>query len=405
MKIERLRMETVAGRPRAVASVTWEDCGRGSFDLHYETIPEFADDFNCDPHAFLVACLFPAIRNGERRVLVDGSICPDLKNGLDVAGGWIRKWYGPGCGSAAIEATGGTSRLPKGESARAASFLSGGIDSLATLRSNRLNYPVDHPGYIRDCFLVYGYDMGCFEHDKGSRRIYDQTFEQLSGLARDTGFTLIPVSTNVRALHDDSDAFMSTYHGPMLASVAHLFGARIASISIASSITYDDFIPWGSHPLLEPNCSSSDLLVKMDGFQLSRLEKTRIVSQWDAGLARLKVCGQNLEGPVNCGSCQKCIRTMLELYVAGGLDRAKTFPSRHITADLVRKLCIGNFKYHSHYYEELYPFLHSMGQSDIVRILECKRRLYFGLYSSADRMGLVRIAKRCRDLARRIRFL
>ena len=39
-------------------------------------------------------------------------------------------------------------------------FLSGDIDSLATLRANRLNYQPRHPATIRDGFVVYGLPVG-----------------------------------------------------------------------------------------------------------------------------------------------------------------------------------------------------------------------------------------------------
>ena len=47
-----------------------------------------------------------------------------------------------------------------GKSRRAALFMSGGIDSLSALRINRKMYPETHPGFIKDCLLVHGFDIG-----------------------------------------------------------------------------------------------------------------------------------------------------------------------------------------------------------------------------------------------------
>ena len=51
---------------------------------------------------------------------------------------------------------------------------------------------------------------------------------------------------------------------------------------------------------------------------------------WEVGrspvaLEHLRVCWENLEGAYNCGRCEKCIRTMVNLTVAGALDRCQTF--------------------------------------------------------------------------------
>ena len=85
---------------------------------------------------------------------------------------------------------------------------------------------------------------------------------------------------------------------------------------------------------------------------------------------------------------------MLELFALDSLDRAVTFPSNRVSLDLVSRLRPGIFKYHSHYYKELYPYLHKKGRSDIVRMIERKRRFYSAVYARAERLGLVRLARK-----------
>jgi hypothetical protein len=48
----------------------------------------------------------PALDYGERRVQIEGSICPELRNGLQTAFRVIRDWY-PQCKIPVIEATAG----------------------------------------------------------------------------------------------------------------------------------------------------------------------------------------------------------------------------------------------------------------------------------------------------------
>ena len=82
MRIEDLRTEQDGAMARVVASVVWEDNDRPQRDIYFEVDKAFADYLTPDPHAFLVACLVPAVHHGEKRILVDETICPELRNGL-----------------------------------------------------------------------------------------------------------------------------------------------------------------------------------------------------------------------------------------------------------------------------------------------------------------------------------
>ena len=43
-------------------------------------------------------------------------------------------------------------------------------------------------------------------------------------------------------------------------------------------------------------------------------------------MRHLRVCWQNPDNAYNCGRCEKCFRTMLDLWVVGALDRCDTLP-------------------------------------------------------------------------------
>jgi hypothetical protein len=49
------------------------------------------------------------------------------------------------------------------------------------------------------------------------------------------------------------------------------------------------------------------------------------VAASDEALATLRVCTKLPQGLVNCGHCEKCIRTMLSLLAVGALERCPTF--------------------------------------------------------------------------------
>ena len=82
MKIENLRSEYVSGRPRVSATVVWEDNERPSSDVYFETSEEFCEGLTCNPNAFILGSIMPALRHGEKRIRIDADICPELREGL-----------------------------------------------------------------------------------------------------------------------------------------------------------------------------------------------------------------------------------------------------------------------------------------------------------------------------------
>ena len=160
MRIENLRTEIHGHTVRRVATVIWEDSHRSARDIYFATDAAYAEDLAPGQHALLTACLIPAMRHGERRIKLDEPIAPELRNGLYINMMYLRGWYGAPRNIVQIEANTGRRNPVQRTATNAASFLSGGVDSLATLRANRLDYPLDHPYSIRDCLIVHGFDIG-----------------------------------------------------------------------------------------------------------------------------------------------------------------------------------------------------------------------------------------------------
>jgi hypothetical protein len=58
---------------------------------------------------------------------------------------------------------------------------------------------------------------------------------------------------------------------------------------------------------------------------VTRLEKIRRISTEPLVQRNLRVCWQNVAGSLNCGRCEKCVRTMLSLDICGTLGRFPGF--------------------------------------------------------------------------------
>jgi hypothetical protein len=211
--------------------------------------------------------------------------------------------------------------------------MSGGMDSLATLRTNRLHFALDHELSIRTCFLVYGLDVGGYENMPGARPHFDSVAEHLTQFSEVSDFTLIPVYTNLRHLDSSDILFSRMWFGAAIASIGHAFAPRISTLMIPSGNSISEQAPQGSHPLLDPCYSSGQLNILHDGFGLTRLEKVGLVAEWEDARTVLRSCYAPFREAdvLNCGKCEKCLRTMTELLVQGKLDQCPTFPFDDLT--------------------------------------------------------------------------
>ena len=375
MRIENLRFEKKSDRARVTATVLWEDCGRPKQDIYFETVEEFADSLSCNPHAFLVACIMPALYFGEERVSIEGSVCPELRDGLDIVLNWMRYWwYEPARKIVRIEAKTSSGYIrPQTPYDRAGFFFSGGVDSLSVLRANRLNYPSDHPGSFKDGLLVSGLEI----RDPG---IFGYVQDSLSVLAKDASITLIPVYTNIRDLGPEDNIefwdefWKKEFMGATFAAVAHVLAKRLTSLSNSSDHDIPNMHPFSSHPLINPYYSSSYLRIRLEGFTLSRLDKTKLVAGWDSALQHLRVCNKTelyQPGLLNCGKCEKCVRTMMSLLVFGVLKKASAFPVHDVSEEMVN-VC-GPLASNTFFFsEELVAPLAKIGRHDLVRAIERK---------------------------------
>jgi hypothetical protein len=378
MRVENLRTEKSEGRTRTAADVAWEDCPRPTQELYFETNDNFADSLTCNPHAFLAACIMPAMHFGERRLSIEGEICPELKDGLITVMNWMRFWwYEPSRRLVAIE---GKTRSGIGDhaiSGRAGFFFSGGIDALSTLVVNRREYPLTHPGSINDGLLVCGLEIQ-------DPVIFGFVLDSLRVLAEDAHISLIPVFTNIRSLGPDEDNvfwgefWRKEFMGATFSAIAHVLAKRFNRVSINSSDAIPDVVPYGTHPLIDPCFSSSDLRIRHEGIALSRLEKTRLVSTWNLALQHIRVCNDTQryrQGRLNCGRCEKCIRTMLALKALGVLNQTAVFPDKDISGEFIKsKLHLEDEVLN--YYPEMISALYANGHFEVAKAVDQKYRDY-----------------------------
>jgi hypothetical protein len=379
MRIQDLRTEKRQDRTRVAATVVWEDCDRPSYELFFETGNDYANALTCNPNAFLIGSIVPALHYGEERVFIDAEICPELRKHLMNVMLTLCHWYYRDTRQPVRIEAPSQSRLPSPRTPeRAGLFFSGGIDSFATLRSNRINFPPEHPRYIRDGMIAFGLEID-------DPQAFHYLLDLLSNTAQQIGLNLIPVSTSVYLPYRDEDAqnrwefWADKFMGAALAAIAHAFARYFTVFSIACNFGLPHLQPDSLHPLLD--YSSADLRVPFDGIALSRFKKTKLVAQWDDALQNLRVCNQFRDYQahrLNCGRCEKCVRTMLALEAVGVLGRTSAFPRQDLPADLVRKAVRFRDLLTEPWYQdqEMMNALTARGRDDLVQVIEEKIARY-----------------------------
>jgi hypothetical protein len=152
-----------------------------------------------------------------------------------------------------------------------------------------------------------------------------------------------------------------------LSFIALALEDRYKRVLIGASYTYDQLIPWGSHPLLDPLASTSSLTIVHDGASLNRVERTNIVCHIPQARLSLHVC--QAEGENNCSQCEKCLRTMSAIDLAGFKDSFATrFDwNKYSSFSLARVLVKGHGG--KVFYDELFAAAKKIGRQDIVKAI------------------------------------
>ena len=195
-------------------------------------------------------------------------------------------------------------------------FFSGGVDSYYTT--------LKHLDEITHLIFIHGFDIDLSNNDLAER-----TLDALRKSAAELGKELIEVKTDLRGRLDRNRLNWGLQgHGALLAHVGIALSTVVEKIYVPSSYTADQLHPWGTHPDLDGHWSSDAVEFVHDGVEASRAAKMEKFIEQDAAMNNLRVCWWNQGNAYNCGECEKCLRTMINLYIAGGLERCATLPDK-----------------------------------------------------------------------------
>ena len=320
--------------------------------------------------AFLAIALLPAMLAGEA-LEVDRAF-PVSQRLLESVGRLqeIYHCWNPVFRKVAVRAEAGSASVGN---PGIASFFSGGVDGTFTALKN---------ADITHLVLINGFDFSL------EPPVFAEAVDRNRAFAASLGKTLLPLETNFIAFNDTYRVSRNLSHGSLLGSVA--LALAFSRVYIASSRTYDNLIPWGTHPLTDLLFSSEATEIVHDGAEASRSYKTRKIFECEAVGRNLRVCWQDMNR--NCGRCEKCLRTRMALRAMG--ISAPAFEDLHSLDDL-RILRVSDVKEQARFQDNL-RLAEARGDRALARVLRRAIRRYdrHRLMVDFDRLLLGGVVKR-----------
>jgi hypothetical protein len=280
------------------------------------------------PEAWGTAFALPAARAGVGLRFdrpVDGTWARGAQRNVALAASWWGGAAEPAWAARGHRTPAVLRRLRRPAAGRAVCF-TGGVDSFFSLLGDQ-----HQPTHL---LYVVGFDVGLDD----TRRIAEVTELVRTGAAA-RGLQAAIVLTDLREHPRFASISWEHTHGAALAAVGHLLSGTIGTLVIPPSYAADRLVPWGSRPDLDPGWSVPGRLQVEHGDAAGRrLDRVRAIAHDPLVHRHLRVCWQNVGTDLNCGRCEKCVRTMAMLAGTGELDRCETFPGRADLPDRIRQL-------------------------------------------------------------------
>ncbi len=336
-------------------------------------------------NALFTAALIPAMRAGEP-LSIHAPVSPFMLTSWEPLNGVLSAWHD--CLHPVALHAPASAPPHRPNRRRSACFFTGGVDSCYTL--------LKHRDDIDTLIYVYGFDLPLEDSE-----LRQTVSRKLHEAAASFGKQLIEIETNLKHLfeHFIERGWGTITHGSALATIAHLLQHEFDMVFVPASGHYSTLKPWGSDPLLDLLWSSESLRLFHDGGEATRFGKARQISQSPEAMGVLRVCWENRNGAYNCGSCEKCLRTMLFLEALGKQDACHTF-DRKPRFDRLAAMNLETPFLRSFYFEALEEMMRQNIRPDLQKIV----LTLLWPYRNAAPPGKEHLLRECRAALRRHRL-
>lgn len=194
--------------------------------------------------------------------------------------------------------------------------ISCGVDSLYTIlkHTNRTEnlYNITH--------LTF-FNVGANGSLGGEKALknYEERLKNSMKFANENGFEIVTVNSNLSELllmrHETTHTFRSLSCALLLQK---LFKTYYYSSGISFNETCINEEDTAYYDILNMQClSTENITFYSTGLETNRMGKVKFVSEYEPSYEVLNVCLGEFE---NCGKCEKCLRTMIQLDSIGKLE-------------------------------------------------------------------------------------
>jgi hypothetical protein len=280
--------------------------GEQRYSIYYQT-----QEAELEPNieAFLALALLPAMKKRIGTIEVDGTVSQQFLEGMEKFQQVFRSWK-PNYGHIGFQ---NLQKQPRTRSqpGKRGVFFSGGVDSYYSFLTH----------FEEISALIH---LDGFYIPLGEQSFRKRTVENCRYIGQQFGKQAIILETNARQFVE-SFVTLSYSHGSLLGSAGLLFMPEYERLYIAGAGLPTDRDPFGSHPDLDPNWST-EILEFIHENEVDKIDKCRLIGQFETALETLQVCLRFPEKGLNCGGCEKCLRSQVYLRVAGVADQCTAFP-------------------------------------------------------------------------------
>ena len=269
------------------------------------------------PEAVVAGCLVTAMAKGTP-LAVDGDLSEKFACGVDKIQQIYDTWF-----DEVVRVPVHTDIRPDRLNETAAGvgcFFSGGVDSFHSFYK--------HLDEVTHLIYIHGFDYPV--DDEG---LVKRMSDAVGSIAREFGKELIEIKTNLREFTNPHAEWGKHIFSSMLGSMGLLQTEILHKIYVPSSYGYAELFPWSSHPLTDPHWSTDCMEFFHDGCESTRVEKVFALAEnrsvieqlrvcWNLSPTRFRTAVEATAQDYNCGKCAKCLRTMVNLRLAGVLEHA-----------------------------------------------------------------------------------
>lgn len=399
MQISELSLTCDTDWQTLSALITWETVDRPAQRIHFR-VPAGTVSLRRHVNPFLLAAVVPAMAAGESRIATKFPVDGALREGLASAMAILRLWcsdIAQGWSMPQLEAPSETLTVPANRAT--ASFYSGGVDATFNILHNAALIAPGDRGRIAYAFLVYGLDLG-FKESANDLPAFDEFVRSSSPALIAKGIRPVPIHTNLRHLDARSGFWGRAFNGFALSAIAQIAPDDIEQVMIGTSgerLSTNVQLPWGSHPVLHSYLCSSAVQSRSPYVEYSRLERVRAIASDEGARKSLRVCFSSKSGELNCGRCEKCVRTRVALMLSGS-DPGLGFGGPELTPALLDSVAITSWVGHAEH-QELRDGLLAAGLNDYVAVEERLLKRWEDYDKWVQKRGFKGWLRRLRDRA------